>query len=65
VLLGLRLDEPVPLSGLDETIDADAVARLEGLGLAERRRTSLGAPGLALTARGRVVGGRVTADLLA
>jgi oxygen-independent coproporphyrinogen III oxidase len=65
VLLGLRLDEPLPLSGLDETIDADAVAHLEGLGLAERRRTSLGAPGLTLTARGRVVGGRVTADLLA
>jgi oxygen-independent coproporphyrinogen-3 oxidase len=59
LLLGLRLDEPVALAGLEEAVDADALARLEGLGLAERREGSL-----ALTPRGRFVGGAVTADLL-
>jgi oxygen-independent coproporphyrinogen III oxidase len=65
VLLGLRLDEPLPLSGLEEAIDAKALARLTELGLAERTRTGRGMPALALTRRGRFVGGRVTADLLA
>jgi oxygen-independent coproporphyrinogen III oxidase len=65
VLLGLRLDEPLPLSGLDRAIDAEAVARLERLGLATRTRTSRGTPALALTPHGRFVGGGVTADLLA
>jgi oxygen-independent coproporphyrinogen-3 oxidase len=65
LLLGLRLDEPLPLSGLEETIDAEALARLAQLGLAERTRTGRGSPALALTPRGRFVGGRVTADLLA
>jgi oxygen-independent coproporphyrinogen III oxidase len=65
LLLGLRLDEPLPLTGLEEAIDAKALARLTELGLAERTRTGRGLPALALTRRGRFVGGRVTADLLA
>ena len=65
LLLGLRLDEPLALGGLEEAIDADALVRLTELGLAERRRTERGSPALALTRRGRFVGGRVTADLLA
>jgi oxygen-independent coproporphyrinogen-3 oxidase len=64
VLLGLRLDEPLPLAGVDEAIDVGALDRLEELGLARRTRTSLGAPAVALTHRGRFVGGGVTADLL-
>jgi oxygen-independent coproporphyrinogen-3 oxidase len=62
VMLGLRLDEPLPLDDLEETVDLGAVRRLERLGL-----TRLGhAPEtLALTPRGRFLGGGVTADLLA
>jgi oxygen-independent coproporphyrinogen-3 oxidase len=65
VLLGLRLDEALPLAGVDEAIDGRALDRLEELGLARRTRTRLGAPALSLTHRGRFVGGGVTADLLA
>ncbi|HLM36565.1 MAG TPA: radical SAM family heme chaperone HemW [Gaiellaceae bacterium] len=62
VLLGLRLDEPLSLAGLEGALDAAAVERLEGLGLVAR-----GAAGaeLALTDRGRLLGGGVTAELLA
>jgi oxygen-independent coproporphyrinogen-3 oxidase len=62
VLLGLRLDEPLSLAGLESALDSAAVERLERLGLVER-----GAAGaeLALTARGRFLGGGVTAELLA
>jgi oxygen-independent coproporphyrinogen-3 oxidase len=60
LLLGLRLDEPLPLAGLEAALDPAGVARLEQLGLAERE------PGtLALTRRGRFVGGAATAELLA
>jgi oxygen-independent coproporphyrinogen-3 oxidase len=60
VLLGLRLDQPLPLEGLEEAVDAAQLDRLEQLGLA--RRTPGG--GLTLTRRGRFVGGGVTARLL-
>ena len=62
VLLGLRLDEPLSLAGLESALDSEAVERLERLGLVER-----GAAGaeLALTDRGRFLGGGVTAELLA
>jgi oxygen-independent coproporphyrinogen-3 oxidase len=60
LLLGLRLDEPVPVAGIEAALDPVALARLERLGLAERRGDAL-----ALTERGRFVGGAVTADLLA
>ena len=63
VLLGLRLDEPLPLRGLDDAVDGEAVRRLERLGLAERREER-GGEMLALTARGRFVGGGVTVELL-
>jgi putative oxygen-independent coproporphyrinogen III oxidase len=64
MMLGLRLDEPLPLVGLEEELDRDALIRLERLGLV----TSAGANGhetLALTERGRFLGGGVTAELLA
>ncbi len=64
VLLGLRLDEPLPLAGLGEALDRGALARLEQLGLAERAGAN-GHETLTLTERGRFLGGGVTADLLA
>jgi oxygen-independent coproporphyrinogen-3 oxidase len=60
VMLGLRLDEPLALSDVRPAVDAEALARLERLGLAE-----LGGGGLRLTDRGRFLGGAVTAELLA
>jgi putative oxygen-independent coproporphyrinogen III oxidase len=62
VLLGLRLDEPLALTGLGAAVDSGALERLEQLGLAE---TSAGGDRLALTRRGRFLGGGVTAELLA
>jgi oxygen-independent coproporphyrinogen-3 oxidase len=61
VMLGLRLDEPLALAGLRETIDESAIGRLESLGLAERHELGT----LTLTPRGRFLGGGVTAELLA
>ena len=59
VMLGLRLDEPLPLAGLEQAVDEAALDRLAGAGLALR------GPGtLALTRRGRFLGGGVTAELL-
>jgi oxygen-independent coproporphyrinogen-3 oxidase len=60
VMLGLRLDEPLSVDGLGDVIDLSALDRLERLGLAVRNNGSL-----ALTPRGRMLGGGVTADLLA
>jgi oxygen-independent coproporphyrinogen-3 oxidase len=60
VMLGLRLDEPLRLAGLEHAIDAPSLARLERLGLAERSDETL-----TLTARGRFLGDGVTAALLA
>ena len=60
VMLGLRLDEPLPLRGLRTALDADGLARAERLGLAvDGGRT------LTLTRRGRFLGGGVTAEILA
>jgi oxygen-independent coproporphyrinogen-3 oxidase len=61
VMLGLRLDEPLLLTGLEAAVDDDALERLEALGLAARGRGGT----LSLTARGRFLGGGVTAELLA
>jgi oxygen-independent coproporphyrinogen-3 oxidase len=60
IMLGLRLDEPLPLDDVAEAIDEDALARLEQLGLVERSGSTL-----RLTPRGRRLGGGVTAELLA
>jgi putative oxygen-independent coproporphyrinogen III oxidase len=60
VMLGLRLDEPLPLAGLEDALDPAGLARVERLGLAERDGATL-----ALTERGRFLGGGVTAELLA
>ena len=60
VMLGLRLDEPLHVSGLDHVLDDAALGRLQKLGLVERANGML-----SLTPRGRMLGGGVTADLLA
>jgi oxygen-independent coproporphyrinogen-3 oxidase len=60
VMLGLRLDEPLALAGLDRIVDDTEVDRLASAGLATRGQGTL-----ALTARGRFLGGGVTARLLA
>jgi hypothetical protein len=58
-MLGLRLDEPLALNGEEGLLDPAALARLAELGLVERREDEL-----ALTRRGRLLGGGVTAELL-
>jgi oxygen-independent coproporphyrinogen-3 oxidase len=60
VMLGLRLDEPLPLAGLRPSLDATGLARAEKLGLAVD-----GGETLELTRRGRFLGGAVTAEILA
>jgi oxygen-independent coproporphyrinogen III oxidase len=64
-LLGLRLDEPLALSGLRAALDERAIERLEAAGLADHRMGAGGEETLALTRRGRFLGGAVTAELLA
>ena len=59
VLLGLRLDEPLRTAGLDSALDSAAISRLEHHGL-----IASGGGTLALTRRGRFLGGGVTAELL-
>ena len=60
LMLGLRLDEPLPLEEVEAEVDRDGLERLERLGLA----TSLDGA-LALTPRGRFLGGAATAELVA
>ena len=59
LMLGLRLDEPVPFADVAGAVNEEALARLERLGLAERRPG-----GLVLTRRGRFLGGAVTVELM-
>lgn len=60
LILGLRLDEPVPLAAVEGAFDPDAAERLERAGLLERL-----ADGIVLTRRGRFLGSAVTVELLA
>jgi len=59
VMLGLRLDEPLRLRGLRSALDPAGLERAEKLGLAVDRGQTL-----ALTQRGRFLGGAVTAEIL-
>jgi len=65
VMLGLRLDEPLPLEPTDGVVDRGALRRLEGLGLVAYPTGEDRVEALALTRRGRLLGGGVTAELLA
>ena len=59
VMLGLRLDEPVPWADAEAAIDPPGLDRLLKLGLVERTED-----GVTLSRRGRFIGDAVTADLL-
>jgi oxygen-independent coproporphyrinogen-3 oxidase len=70
VMLGLRLDEPLPLAALADQVDSASLGRLEQLGLARTVPVGAGGTGtsasaLSLTTKGRLLGDAVTADLLA
>jgi oxygen-independent coproporphyrinogen-3 oxidase len=66
LMLGLRLDEPLALDGLEPVVDGDALARLVDRRLVERVADPEGeARGIRLSPRGRRLGGAVTAELLA
>jgi oxygen-independent coproporphyrinogen III oxidase len=60
VMLGLRLDEPFRVNGDEDVLDPEALDRLGRLGLLNRSGEEL-----TLTHRGRLLGGGVTAELLA
>ena len=59
VMLGLRLDDPLSIAGLEHALDPTGLARVEQLGLAMRDDGTL-----TLTERGRYLGGGVTAEIL-
>jgi len=65
VMLGLRLDQPFGLDGFEDAVDDAALERLAQLGLAQVNRDPHGARRVTLTKRGRLLGGGVTAELLA
>jgi oxygen-independent coproporphyrinogen-3 oxidase len=65
VMLGLRLDEGVPLADAADAIDAHALDRLVAADLVRVRPANGAPPALVLTGRGRRLGGGVTAELLA
>jgi oxygen-independent coproporphyrinogen-3 oxidase len=60
LMLGLRLDQPLLLDGLEDALDEPEVDRLADAGLVVRDGGTI-----ALTSRGRFLGGGVTARLLA
>ena len=60
LMLALRLDEPLPLAGIERSLDPAGLQRVERLGLVTRAGGEL-----ALTDRGRFLGDAVTAALLA
>ena len=65
LMLALRLDEPVARPAVEAALDGDALQRLTALGLVTRELDRDGVEALALTPRGRLLGGGVTAELLA
>ncbi len=60
LMLGLRLDEGLPLNEVNGELDSRGVERMERLGLVELREETI-----ALTRRGRLLGTGVTVELLA
>ena len=65
VMLGLRLDEPLVVDGVAPVLDVAALDRLVGLDLVMRNLGGSEGESLTLTPRGRLLGGGVTAELLA
>jgi putative oxygen-independent coproporphyrinogen III oxidase len=66
VMLGLRLDEPLVLGPLAGAVDLVGLERMERLGLAAvARGHGGGREAISLTRRGRLLGGGVTAEIIA
>jgi oxygen-independent coproporphyrinogen-3 oxidase len=63
LMLGLRLDEPLSLGAVAGALDREAAARLAARGLVELTADN-GRSTVALTRRGRFLGGGVTAELM-
>jgi oxygen-independent coproporphyrinogen-3 oxidase len=63
LLLGLRLDEPLAVADVAGAFDDEAAERLASLGLVEVAGENGGGT-IALTRRGRFLGGGVTAELM-
>jgi oxygen-independent coproporphyrinogen-3 oxidase len=64
LLLGLRLDEPLTLAAVAGALDRGAAERLAAGGLLELASDDGGDETVALTRRGRFLGGGVTVELL-
>jgi oxygen-independent coproporphyrinogen III oxidase len=64
LMLGLRLDEPLVLGPIAEAVDPTALERMKQLGLATASQRA-GNEAVSLTPRGRLLGGGVTAEILA
>jgi oxygen-independent coproporphyrinogen III oxidase len=64
LMLGLRLDEPLVLAPVEAAVDHAGLERMERLGLASVSRLADRAT-VSLTRRGRLLGGGVTAEILA
>jgi oxygen-independent coproporphyrinogen-3 oxidase len=66
LLLGLRLDEPLPLGEVADALDRDAAERLVAGGLVEVVGSGSGGAGglVRLTRRGRFLAGGVSAELM-
>ena len=65
LMLGLRLDEPLDYAEVADVVDPNALLRLRQLGLVHGEPADADGAALLLTPRGRLLGGGVTADLLA
>ena len=63
LMLGLRLDDPLPVHDVESCLDSAALERLAAGGLLELSRNGAGDE-LRLTRRGRFLGGAVTAELV-
>ena len=64
LMLGLRLDEPLPFGSVADSVDREAAERLAAGGLIELAADGGGTATVALTRRGRFLGGGVTVELL-
>ena len=63
LLLGLRLDEPLPLGDVGDALDGDVAEQLAARGLV-KLTVANGRSTITLTRRGRFLGGGVTAELM-
>jgi oxygen-independent coproporphyrinogen III oxidase len=65
IMLGLRLDEPLMLEPVAAAVDEVGLERMEQLGLATVTNRGVSEAAISLTRRGRLLGGGVTAQILA